>query len=139
MSKVSVKRQKIDYIRATQQAGDDLGLKLVEEGSDIVASFAPRDTGALIGSRGTQRLGKSTWAYYVDKIYARIQEYGGVITPKRARLLSWVDKGGIRRFAKRVTIPPKPYMRTSARALQRKIKQMGKQIFQLAYKRAKRV
>ena len=45
-------------------------------------------------------------------IYARIHEFGGIIVPKTARLLSWVDRlTGRRIFAKRVTIKAQPYMR----------------------------
>ncbi len=45
-------------------------------------------------------------------IYGRIHEYGGVIKPKTAKVLSWVDRRtGERVFANRVTIPARPYMR----------------------------
>jgi phage gpG-like protein len=45
-------------------------------------------------------------------IYARIHEFGGTIKPKRAKMLSWIDKRtGERRFANSVTIPARPYVR----------------------------
>lgn len=40
--------------------------------------------------------------------YARIQELGGTIVPKRARSLHWVDASG-EHFAQRVTLPARPY------------------------------
>jgi len=44
-------------------------------------------------------------------VYNKIHEYGGVITPKRARTLSWIDDDGVMRFAKMVYIPARPYIR----------------------------
>jgi len=43
--------------------------------------------------------------------YARIQEFGGTIVPKRAHFLSWIDDDGVMRFARSVTIPPRPFIR----------------------------
>lgn len=45
--------------------------------------------------------------------YAAIQEYGGVITPKQARMLAWKTDSGAWAFAKRVFIRAQPYMRPS--------------------------
>ena len=45
------------------------------------------------------------------KVYGRIQELGGVITPVYAKMLSWVGDDGVRRFANSVRLPPRPYMR----------------------------
>lgn len=44
-------------------------------------------------------------------IYGRIQELGGIITPVKAKLLSWVNDAGERIFAHMVHLPPRPYMR----------------------------
>lgn len=67
--------------------------------------------------------------------YARIHERGGVtsphtIVPKKAKMLSWVDKGGVRRFARRVRhpgsrIPARPYLFP---ALEKSLPQISKQI-----------
>jgi len=47
-----------------------------------------------------------------DVPYAAIQEFGGVIVPKIAKMLAWRDRGtGEMIFAKSVTIPARPYMR----------------------------
>lgn len=43
-------------------------------------------------------------------IYARIQEFGGVIVPVKASRLHWVDNAG-HHFANQVTIPARPYLR----------------------------
>ena len=44
-------------------------------------------------------------------VYARIHQEGGVVTPKRSGgLLSWVGGGGERVFARRVTIPARPFL-----------------------------
>jgi phage gpG-like protein len=43
-------------------------------------------------------------------IYARIQELGGIITPVKAKMLSWIDDG-VRIFVKLVRIPARPYLR----------------------------
>jgi phage gpG-like protein len=42
--------------------------------------------------------------------YGAIHEFGGVIMPVFAKMLSWVDNG-VRIFAKMVQIPARPYMR----------------------------
>ena len=48
-------------------------------------------------------------------IYGRIHELGGVIRPRRKRLLSWIDPDtGERVFAKKVTIPKRPYLAPAA-------------------------
>lgn len=46
-----------------------------------------------------------------DVVYAAMQEFGGVITPKRAKMLHWVDEMGTDVFANMVTIPAHPYLR----------------------------
>lgn len=46
-------------------------------------------------------------------IYGRIQEYGGTIRPVHAQFLHWVIDGKDV-FAKKVTIPARPYLRPAA-------------------------
>lgn len=46
-------------------------------------------------------------------IGARVHQFGAVITPKNAKRLSF-ELGGKRVFAKRVTIPARPYLGVSA-------------------------
>lgn len=46
----------------------------------------------------------------VQKIYARIQEFGGTIRPRKAKLLHFfIDGKEI--FAKKVTLPARPYLK----------------------------
>ncbi len=47
-------------------------------------------------------------------IYARIHQFGGVITPKKARALVFSSPGGGLVFTKKVTIPPRPWLGVSA-------------------------
>jgi hypothetical protein len=47
-------------------------------------------------------------------IYARIQEYGGHIYPKRVRYLRWVEDGMVH-YSKHVYIPERPYLRPAVR------------------------
>ena len=49
--------------------------------------------------------------------YARAQEYGAFITPKRGRYLHFIGKGGDDVFTRAVTLPPRPYMRPAYEAL----------------------
>lgn len=45
-----------------------------------------------------------------NTVYAKIHEFGGIITPRRAKALHFfVDKMEV--FAKRVHIPPRPYLK----------------------------
>ena len=44
---------------------------------------------------------------------AMIHQEGGVIVPVNKKVLSWVDSGGTRHFAKRVVIPQREYMAMS--------------------------
>lgn len=55
-----------------------------------------------------QGIGKYTIKVGPTAIYARIIELGGTITPKEAKMLSWIS-GGKRVFAHSVTIRPHPY------------------------------
>jgi len=108
-----------------QEAIDDLSERLVKSVGDAVGmalhqvealgkANAPIRTGALRGSIRVQgpEGGAAGWTGKVGPhvIYANIQEFGGVIVPKRVRFLRWVDAGG-EHFARKVTIPAHPYMR----------------------------
>lgn len=55
-------------------------------------------------------------------MYARIHEYGGVIVPLHAKVLSWIDEDtGERIFANMVHIPARPYMRPAVDENERSI------------------
>ena len=76
---------------------------------------APIDKGALRASIHVEDDEVTNTAAWVnvgsELIYARIQEFGGVIEPKNKKFLSWLSKDGSRIFAKRVHIPAQPYLR----------------------------
>lgn len=88
------------------------GLLLVQ---NAALPKAPKRTGTLRRSIHTevleQRADYAEVAVGTDVIYAAIQEFGGVVKPKVAKILHWVGEGGVDVFAKSVTIPPHPYLR----------------------------
>jgi phage gpG-like protein len=53
--------------------------------------------------------GRASSSVAPHTVYARIQQLGGDIYPVRAKALRWKDKGGVH-FARRVRLPPRPYM-----------------------------
>jgi phage gpG-like protein len=68
----------------------------------LAASIASRvkgQSGTIVGEIFTQRL-----------VYARIHEFGGTIFPRRAPFLVFETKEGNLVFAKKVTIPARPYI-----------------------------
>jgi Bacteriophage HK97-gp10, putative tail-component len=89
---------------------------------------APRKTGHLQRSIHILRKGAGRITYGTALVYARIQEFGGVIRPKRAKYLSWVENGR-RVFAKQVRIKGKFYLTRSARSAQRAVSQIAKRVF----------
>lgn len=62
--------------------------------------------------------GRATSSVAPHTVYARIQQLGGVILPVRAKVLHWQDKNG-HHYARRVTLPPRPYMVMTAERRQR--------------------
>lgn len=55
---------------------------------------------------------KAEGAVGTNVVYGPIQEFGGVITPKKAKALHWVSRQtGEDVFAQRVQIPAHPYLR----------------------------
>jgi phage gpG-like protein len=78
-------------------------------------NYAPVDTGNLRASiqvEPDEVKPNIAWVNIgTDVIYAAIQEFGGTIKPKVAKMLSWVDKDGKRIFARAVQIKAQPYLR----------------------------
>jgi hypothetical protein len=89
---------------------------------------APRKTGHLQRSIGILRKAANRVVYGTNVIYARIQEFGGVIRPKRAKFLHWVENGR-HFFAKEVRIRGKFYMTKSAKAAQAAAVSIARRIF----------
>jgi len=73
-----------------------------------------RVSGKLVSSIQTETLTESKTLAEVqvgtNTEYAAIHEFGGIVKPVTAKMLSWVDNG-VRVFAKLVHIPARPYMR----------------------------
>jgi len=94
-------------------------------GEQTIASLAPVDSGQLRQRISAERSARDASVRFrapteSDAPYAVFQEVGtGIygplgryITPKRARMLSWVDKQGDRVFAKRVRgVRPQHYFK----------------------------
>lgn len=78
---------------------------------NINEAFSDRNTGGLKNSVSTVvSTSKPEAKVEVRKVYARIQEFGGTIVPRKAKVLHWM-KDGKHIFAKSVTLPPRPYFR----------------------------
>lgn len=103
---------------------------------NIRKTFSKRSRGGagLAGSMYVELVKSDDSSAWVDvgptKVYGRIQELGGVIRPVIAKMLSWIDPDtGIRIFAKKVVIPPRPYLRPAVDTRKNEIQQaVGEQI-----------
>jgi hypothetical protein len=78
----------------------------VLEGSYDIAEYAHAIEGGVEGVWGSK-----------DVLYARIQELGGVIVPKKAKALAIPMPDGSVRFVASVTIPARPSLRPAADAV----------------------
>ena len=110
---------KAQLARIGKAARGEMLAKAGEAGLQLVVNAAipkaPKRTGTLRRSIHTEVLEKrddyAEVAVGTDVVYAAIQEFGGVIVPKKAKMLHWVGEGGIDIFAHSVTIKPHPYLR----------------------------
>jgi len=72
-------------------------------------------TGALVGSIETTEAKSTKTRAEVNVgpsvLYAAIHEFGGIIVPVVAKMLSWISDTGERIFANAVHIPARPYLR----------------------------
>jgi len=96
------------------------GTKALEQGASVIEAHAKMNaeahglhkTGNLIGS--IQIYDKMPFSVMVGSrgvIYAAVHEFGATISPKRAKMLSWIGESGERIFAHKVVIPARPYLR----------------------------
>ena len=105
--------------------------------NEVVAT-APVKSGRLVGSFEGQAEASVSLTkdkvYNVTKLkngasgvigtnvpYAKIQEFGGVIKPKKKKALSWIGDDGERHFAKSVTIKAKHFLTNAIAASESKI------------------
>lgn len=111
---------KVNNIAAVRRAmGGDGLMDAAMNGGRVIQSQArinvPVDTGNLRASIMTEPLEQKPTRAVVqigtDVIYARIQELGGTIKPKTAKMLSWITENGERVFARAVRIKAQPYLR----------------------------
>jgi len=122
-SSVRIIKNKTDEIRAAVTG--KMLKKAVFEGGYVIKNYATlnvektfskKSTGAsgLAGSIQVVLDSATETSVSVDVgptvIYGRIHEFGGIVKPVTAKMLSWVDNG-VRIFAKMVQIPARPYMR----------------------------
>ena len=105
--------------------GDNLR-KIVMAGAMIILAYARINVNTKFSSKSSGGAGLQESIIIVEedssehdawvsigptKIYGRIHELGGTIKPIYAKMLSWMGDNGIRRFAKKVVIPARPYLR----------------------------
>ena len=112
------------YAGALRVVQDELRTAGRESGFLAEASakaFAPVDQGQLVGSIGSfvdQSPGGFVTTVEATAEHAPHQEFGtGPIVPRRAKILSWVGKDGVRVFARRTRgVPAKRYMQRAFQA-----------------------
>lgn len=127
--RVSVKVSGLEAIKSDLQAKSR---RLLDEvtafGIAEAKKNAPVKTSHLRRSIHVLEDGNNAKRYGTAVVYARIQEYGGEIRPKRKKYLRFKVNGQWV-FAKRVRIKGKFYMKRSAEAARQAIKPLGRKIF----------
>ena len=122
-TKVIVLSNKFDAVRKSITGA--MLAKAITAGAFIVETYAKRNasrgrpglnviTGNLINSIHTEPASTSGTLAEVNVgtnvEYAAIQEFGGIIKPRFAKMLAWMQDG-VLIFAKLVQIPARPYLR----------------------------
>lgn len=85
-------------------------LHQMEARAKDVAAGQFKGVGRLAGSITVRKDSKLSGKVGPTVIYGRIQELGGTIYPRQAKMLHWVDATGSH-FARHVTLPPRPYLK----------------------------
>lgn len=108
-----------DLSRLSAAARQDTVMSALEAGGYVIMAYAQEyarnklnkhPLGFLTNSIGVRREGKTIQVGVFGVIYAKIHEFGGVITPKtKKRLAFQIDGKWV--FARKVTIPARPYLR----------------------------
>ena len=90
---------------------------------NVERTFHP-STGNLAGSINTAVVESSSERCEVatgpSVIYGRIQELGGTVVPRNKKWLFW-ESNGEKHFAKKVTLPARPYLRPAVDENEEKI------------------
>ncbi len=95
-----IRGRAIHYVRGSRKGNPPALLGRVS--GKLAASISSRvkgQSGTVVGEIFTQRL-----------VYARIHEFGGTIFPRRAPFLVFEGREGNLVFARKVTIPARPYI-----------------------------
>lgn len=66
-------------------------------------------------------------------VYGRIQELGGTIVPRTARMLSWMG-GGVRHFARSVHLHARPFMKPAVDASRPRVRARFRELWQTAWR-----
>lgn len=97
------------------EAGIKRGAEKVQERAraNVDRKFTKHPTGKLresimVKMEGSGRNAKAKVGS--DLVYSRIHEYGGIIRPKKAKMLAWRGEDGKMIFAKQVRMPARPYL-----------------------------
>ncbi len=105
----------IERVRRATASATFLVLDQMEREAKIAAAGQFHGVGRLAGSITVRKLGEMSGEVGPTVIYGRIQELGGTIFPRRAKMLHWVDAGGDH-FARHVTLPARPYLKPGVEA-----------------------
>jgi phage gpG-like protein len=98
-----------EVVQITQQAFTDASLRAAPWAPKRDGSPATlRQSGALFISIRITDIGATTVTVGSDRIYAAAQQLGATIVPKNKRTLAF-KVGGVSVFARKVTIPPRPF------------------------------
>lgn len=108
-----------DLGKLSAAARSEKALDALEAGGHVIATYAQDNarnklnqhpTGNLTNSIGVRREGKTILAGVFGVVYAKAQEFGAIITPKKGPYLVFqIDGKWI--FTKKVHLKPKPYLR----------------------------
>lgn len=99
----------LEVVSITQRAFTDSSLRVTPWAPKRDGSAATLiQSGVLRQSIRITQIGGSTVTVGSDRIYAAIQQLGGTIVPKSGKTLVF-KSGGVTYFAKKVTIPPRPF------------------------------
>lgn len=105
------REQKLERVSAARQAQLSMKgfahVKLLMDKGILRQSFTP-ETGPGSAYKHTE-IGEDFVQISTNLKYAAIQNFGGTIVPVKAKALSFVTAGGQRVFAKKVTIPARPF------------------------------
>jgi phage gpG-like protein len=100
----------LEVVSITQRAFSDSSLRVTPWAPKRDGSPATLiQSGVLRQSIRITSVSGSTVAVGSDRIYAAIQQLGGTIVPKPGNKTLVFKSGGVTFFAKKVTIPPRPF------------------------------